>query len=124
MGVVPTDGDIVDWTNLQFWLGPNEYGSFATSFTGDHKSPAANLVVGTNILIEVTHPVNGNVIGWRGAAATAGRARRRRSHPTRRPGTTASSSGSVDSARGGACLARRKRVHPPSHFAAASSPGG
>ncbi len=65
MGVVPTDGDIVDWTNLAFWLGPNEYGTFENRFVGDYKSPAASLVVGTNVLIEITDPVDGSLIGWR-----------------------------------------------------------
>lgn len=66
MGVVPNDGGLVDWFNTTFWQGDVPYGTLAERFTRDFKSPAAYLVQGTKVMIQVANQgATGTVIGWK-----------------------------------------------------------
>jgi len=66
MNVNPSDGNRVGFTNAKFWTDNAEYGDFANHFTNDYKSPAALIVAGRNILVQIAQPgPTGAVIGWK-----------------------------------------------------------
>ncbi len=69
-GIVPTDGNLVDWFNTAFWTDQSEIGDFANArFSGDYKSPAAWLVPGKAIMVQVAKgPYSADVVGYRGWA--------------------------------------------------------
>ncbi len=68
-GVVPTDGDLVDWFNTAFWQNPVEVGDFAKRFAADYKSRAASQVTAKAIMIQVAKSAApADVIGYRGWA--------------------------------------------------------
>ena len=72
MNVEPADGNIVSFTNTRFWQDNAEWGQIENHFTHDYKSPAAWLLAGTNILIQVANPGPlGRVIGWKAWAMGA-----------------------------------------------------
>ncbi|MEK7705413.1 MAG: fibrinogen-like YCDxxxxGGGW domain-containing protein [Myxococcota bacterium] len=64
--VEPADGNCVSFTNTRFWRDEAEWGQFENHLTHDYKSPAAWLISGTNIMVQVANPgADGNVIGWK-----------------------------------------------------------
>ncbi len=64
--VEPADGNVVSFTNTRFWTGNAEWGQIGNHFTKDYKSPAAYLLSGTNIMIQVANPgPQGKIIGWK-----------------------------------------------------------
>lgn len=65
-GLVPTDGNVVDWNDSNYWTVQSEYGSFANHFINDYRSPASWSVSGTAILIEVAKGTQqADVFGYR-----------------------------------------------------------
>lgn len=66
MNVEPADGNSVSFTNTVFWQDNAEWGQFENHFTKDYKSPAAWLMSGTSIMVQVANPgPEGRVIGWK-----------------------------------------------------------
>ena len=71
-GIVPTDGNNVDWFNTNYWTGVAEFGTYSAHFSGDYKSPAATLMSGTQIMIQIASSSAANsTIGERGWALTS-----------------------------------------------------
>ncbi len=72
MNVEPADGSVVSFTNTTFWVTAAEYGQIGNHFTHDYKGPAAWLLAGTNIMVQVANPgPHGNIIGWKAWSMTA-----------------------------------------------------
>jgi hypothetical protein len=66
MNVHPADGNIASFTNTAFWMAEAEYGQIGNHFTHDYKGPAAWLVAGTNIMVQVANPgPEGRMLGYR-----------------------------------------------------------
>src|SRR6185295_36101 len=72
MNVNPADGSVVSFTNIAFWKNEVEYGQIGNHFTNDYKGPAAWLLAGTNIMVQVANPgPEGRIIGYKAWIMTA-----------------------------------------------------
>ncbi|HYV44482.1 MAG TPA: fibrinogen-like YCDxxxxGGGW domain-containing protein [Myxococcaceae bacterium] len=72
MNVNPADGSVVSFTNIAFWKNEVEYGQIGNHFTNDYKGPAAWLLAGTNIMVQVANPgPEGRIIGYKAWSMTA-----------------------------------------------------
>lgn len=62
----PSDGTSVRFSNTRFWQGTDTYGWFGGHLTHDYRSPVADNLTGTELLIVlVQHDSADAVIGWR-----------------------------------------------------------